>query len=102
MPASDDLYVNESTFGVYRGGHWVYLTAQQFAIFSALRTHKSMPIEPLIHAVYGHDSDGGPEDPRTTIYVQVNRANKRLGAIGLAIQRDRKGSWFSHYRIHVL
>lgn len=101
VPATDDMYLDASTRGVYRGARWVYLTPRQFDIFVALRG-KSLSCEQLIHAVYGHDPDGGPDDPRTIIHVMVNQANKRLEMVGLAIRRDRKFSWFSHYRIHAL
>lgn len=60
----------------------------EFGILDALirGRHRFLSIQQLVHHVYSHRVDGGPENAANTIRVTMTRMRKKLEAAGWTIE----------------
>lgn len=76
------------------------LSPQQTELFLtvAAGSGNTVHFERIINRLWGHDPNGGPDDPLSGIAVRVHNANKRLEASGYRIENV----WGIGYRLRTV
>jgi DNA-binding response OmpR family regulator len=99
-PVSAEVFVSDVWRTVWCNGEKVRLTPLQFDVFRVvMQAAEGIMCDRLAEIVYRHAANGGPEDTRTTIFVIVNRLNKLLQPLKLAVRRTVPRSWYAPYHL---
>jgi hypothetical protein len=60
-------------------------------ILVELSKRQTVTMEHIIHVLYGHRIDGGPDDPANNFRVTLTRLRKKLSPLGIRIENVGRG-----------
>ena len=75
------------------GKNRLTLTPRQGIVVSRLASRHPATYENLTESLYGHDENGGPDDPTNVIAVTICHLRKRLKDTPFEIRRVRDGHY---------